>query len=151
MTEAATSLIAHLYSQGKLTTPRRENRKIRHRNEILKENEPASYVKELQIHRMTPKKHTTKSSESIPFSHSMPFQLGGENKTDQSETSLAISPQSHLTWHSGTKVVAPGYRISLFQKNLEAQKIEQQYGTAGNRYITASYSITFSSISKQDF
>jgi hypothetical protein len=27
-----------------LTTPRRENRKIRHENEIVKANEPAPYV-----------------------------------------------------------------------------------------------------------
>jgi hypothetical protein len=42
--EAAESLIAQLHSQGELTTPRRENRKIRHEIEILKENEPAPYV-----------------------------------------------------------------------------------------------------------
>jgi hypothetical protein len=35
---------AQLDSQGKLTTPRRENRKIQHENEILKTNEHASYV-----------------------------------------------------------------------------------------------------------
>jgi hypothetical protein len=44
MTEAAESLIAQLYSQGKLTTPRHENRNIQHKNEILKANEPAPYV-----------------------------------------------------------------------------------------------------------
>jgi hypothetical protein len=32
------------YNYPELTTPRRENRKIRHENEILKANEPASYV-----------------------------------------------------------------------------------------------------------
>jgi hypothetical protein len=42
--EAAESLIAQLHSQGKLITPRRENRKIRHEIEILKANEPAPYV-----------------------------------------------------------------------------------------------------------
>jgi hypothetical protein len=42
-TVAAESLIAQLYSQGKLTTPSRENRKIRHEIEILKANEHASY------------------------------------------------------------------------------------------------------------
>jgi hypothetical protein len=46
MTEAAESLIAQLYSQGKLTTPRHENRKIYiwHANKILKANEPTSDV-----------------------------------------------------------------------------------------------------------
>jgi hypothetical protein len=44
MTEAAESLIAQLYSQGKLTTPRRESKKILHTNKILKANEPTSYV-----------------------------------------------------------------------------------------------------------
>jgi hypothetical protein len=34
-TGAAKSLIAQLHSQGKLTTPRRENRKIQHENEIF--------------------------------------------------------------------------------------------------------------------
>jgi hypothetical protein len=43
-TEAAESLIAQLDSHGKLTTPRRKNRKIWHENEILKANEHASYV-----------------------------------------------------------------------------------------------------------
>jgi hypothetical protein len=60
-TIAAESLIAQLHSQGKLTTPRRENRKIRHEIKTLKANELAPYVKELQIYRMTPKKYTTKS------------------------------------------------------------------------------------------
>jgi hypothetical protein len=41
MKEAAESLIAQLYSQSKLTTPRRKNQKIRHENEILKANEPS--------------------------------------------------------------------------------------------------------------
>jgi hypothetical protein len=36
MTEAAESLIAQLYSHYKLTTQRRENKKIRHENKILK-------------------------------------------------------------------------------------------------------------------
>jgi hypothetical protein len=35
-TVAEESLIAQLHSQGKLTTPRRENRKIGHEIEILK-------------------------------------------------------------------------------------------------------------------
>jgi hypothetical protein len=43
-TVSAESLIAQLHSQGKLTTPSRENRKIRHKIEILKANEHASYV-----------------------------------------------------------------------------------------------------------
>jgi hypothetical protein len=38
-TGAAECLIAQLHSQGKLTTPRLENRKIRHEKEILKANE----------------------------------------------------------------------------------------------------------------
>jgi hypothetical protein len=36
--------IAQLHSQGKLITPRCENRKIRQEIEILKANEPAPYV-----------------------------------------------------------------------------------------------------------
>jgi hypothetical protein len=55
MTIAADSLISQLHWQGKLTTPRRENRKIQHENEILKANEPAPYVPELHIYRITPK------------------------------------------------------------------------------------------------
>jgi hypothetical protein len=43
-TVAAESLRAQLHSQGKLTTPRRENRKIRHELEILKAKEPAPVV-----------------------------------------------------------------------------------------------------------
>jgi hypothetical protein len=43
-TEAAESLVVQLNSHGILTTPRRENRKTRHENEILKPNEHASYV-----------------------------------------------------------------------------------------------------------
>jgi hypothetical protein len=38
-TGAAGSLIDQLQSKGKFTTPRRENQKIRHENEILKANE----------------------------------------------------------------------------------------------------------------
>jgi hypothetical protein len=40
MTIAAESLRAQLHSQYKLTTPRHENRKIRHENELLKAKEP---------------------------------------------------------------------------------------------------------------
>jgi hypothetical protein len=40
-TEAAESLIVQLYSQSKLATLRRENRKIRQEIEILQENEHA--------------------------------------------------------------------------------------------------------------
>jgi hypothetical protein len=43
-TLAAESQIAQLHSQGKLTTPRHENQKIRHEIETLKANEPTSYV-----------------------------------------------------------------------------------------------------------
>jgi hypothetical protein len=42
--EAAESLVAQLHSQGKLTTPRRENKKIRPEIEILKSKEPTPYV-----------------------------------------------------------------------------------------------------------
>jgi hypothetical protein len=68
-TLAAESVIAQLDSQGKLTTPRRENRKIRHENEISKANEQALYVWELQIYRLIPKKHICKSRETIPLTH----------------------------------------------------------------------------------
>jgi hypothetical protein len=44
ITVAAESLAAQLDSQGKHTTPRRENRKIRRENEIIKANEHASCV-----------------------------------------------------------------------------------------------------------
>jgi hypothetical protein len=53
--EAAESLTAQLHSQSKLTMPRRENRKIRHENEILKANEPAPYVEKLHFYRLIPK------------------------------------------------------------------------------------------------
>jgi menaquinone-dependent protoporphyrinogen IX oxidase len=50
--EAAESLIAQLHSQGKLTTLRRENRKIRHEIENLKANVVCSpHVYKLQIYR----------------------------------------------------------------------------------------------------
>jgi hypothetical protein len=48
-----------LYSQGKITTPRRKNRKIRHKYEILKVNEH-----ERQIYRLIPK---NKTCETIPL------------------------------------------------------------------------------------
>jgi transposase-like protein len=41
---AAESVRAQLPSQSKLTTPRRENRKIRHENELLKAKEPTPGV-----------------------------------------------------------------------------------------------------------
>jgi hypothetical protein len=41
---AAESPIAQLDSQSKLTTPRHENRKIRHENEIVKANQHPLYV-----------------------------------------------------------------------------------------------------------
>jgi hypothetical protein len=44
MTEAVESLIAQLYSQDKLTVPRRKNQKNQRKTEILKENEPAPNV-----------------------------------------------------------------------------------------------------------
>jgi hypothetical protein len=37
-----------------VSAPRRKNLKIRHENDILKANEPAPYVSELQRYRMTP-------------------------------------------------------------------------------------------------
>jgi hypothetical protein len=55
MTVAAESLRAQLHSQGKLTTPRPENRKIRHEIKILKAKEHAPHVSQLQIYKMTPK------------------------------------------------------------------------------------------------
>jgi hypothetical protein len=44
MTVAADRLEAQLHSQCKLTTPRHENQKIRHENELLKAKEPAPGV-----------------------------------------------------------------------------------------------------------
>jgi hypothetical protein len=44
MMVAADRLGAQLHSQCKLTTPRNENRKIRHENELLKAKEPAPDV-----------------------------------------------------------------------------------------------------------
>jgi hypothetical protein len=41
MVVAADRLGAQLHSQCKLTTPRHENKKIRHENELLKAKEPA--------------------------------------------------------------------------------------------------------------
>jgi hypothetical protein len=43
-TLAAESLRAQLHSQYKLTTPRHENRKIRHENKLLKAKEPTPDV-----------------------------------------------------------------------------------------------------------
>jgi hypothetical protein len=53
--ESAESLIAQLDSQGKLTTPRHENRKIRHENEFLKAKEHAPEGQKLKIYRLLPK------------------------------------------------------------------------------------------------
>jgi hypothetical protein len=50
MTKAAESLIAQLYSQVKLTTPRNENIKIRHEKNFFKANEHAPHVYTLQIY-----------------------------------------------------------------------------------------------------
>jgi hypothetical protein len=46
-----------VHSQGKLTTPRRKNRKTQYDNVFLKANEhaPYVYIYKLQIYRMTPK------------------------------------------------------------------------------------------------
>jgi hypothetical protein len=41
---AAESVTAQLHSQSKLTTPRHENREIRHENELLKAKEPTPGV-----------------------------------------------------------------------------------------------------------
>jgi hypothetical protein len=54
-TGAAESLIAQLHSQGKLTTPRGKNRRIRLENEILKANERLHKVLKLQFYRLIPK------------------------------------------------------------------------------------------------
>jgi hypothetical protein len=62
-----TGTICQLHSQSKLTKSRRENRNIRHENVILKVNEHAQNVLELQIYRKTHKKHATKSRETIPL------------------------------------------------------------------------------------
>jgi hypothetical protein len=53
--EAAERIIAQLHSQGKITTPRCENRKIRHEIKNLKANERLHKEYELKIYRMTPK------------------------------------------------------------------------------------------------
>jgi hypothetical protein len=66
MTVAAVSLRAQLHSQGKLTTPRHENRKIRHEIQILKENENAPHGYKLQIYGMTTKTYH-KISWNYPF------------------------------------------------------------------------------------
>jgi hypothetical protein len=50
MTVAAESLRAQLHSQGKLTTPRHENRKIRQEIETSKANEHAPHVYKIQIY-----------------------------------------------------------------------------------------------------
>jgi hypothetical protein len=65
MTVAAEILIAQLHSQ--LTTAWHENRKIRYENELLKAKEPTPDVYKCKIYRMTPKKNTTKSRETIPL------------------------------------------------------------------------------------
>jgi hypothetical protein len=49
------SLIAQLRAQSKLTTPRHENQKIRHENEILKVNEPTHVPTHVQIYQIIPK------------------------------------------------------------------------------------------------
>jgi hypothetical protein len=56
--EAAESLIAQLDSQSKLSTPRRKNRKIRHKNEILKAKEHAPKGQKLKVFRLVPKNIT---------------------------------------------------------------------------------------------
>jgi hypothetical protein len=62
---AEESLRAQLHSHGKLTTPRRENRKIRHENEILKANEHDPRLYKLQIYRYQKTYH--KCSWDYPF------------------------------------------------------------------------------------
>jgi hypothetical protein len=51
ISEAAERLITQLYSQSKLTAPRRENRKIRQENKIFKANEHAPVGQKLKIYR----------------------------------------------------------------------------------------------------
>jgi hypothetical protein len=55
MAVAAHRLGAQLHSQCKLTTPRHENKKIRHENELIKAKEPTPDVWKCKIYRMTPK------------------------------------------------------------------------------------------------
>jgi hypothetical protein len=52
-----------------LTKPRHENQKIQYENELLKAKEPTPYVFKCQIYRMTPKKHTMKSRDTIPLKY----------------------------------------------------------------------------------
>jgi hypothetical protein len=54
-TEAAESLIDQLYSQSKLATPRRENRKIQHEIEIFKANEHDPKGLQHKSYRLIPK------------------------------------------------------------------------------------------------
>jgi hypothetical protein len=51
---AAESLRAQLQSQGKLTKPRRENKKIPRENYILKANEHAPRLYKVQIYSLIP-------------------------------------------------------------------------------------------------
>jgi hypothetical protein len=65
---AAESLRAQLHSQGKLTTQRHENRKIRHENAIFTANEYAPACAQTSDLSFDTKKHTTKSRKIIPLS-----------------------------------------------------------------------------------
>jgi hypothetical protein len=69
MTDAAESLIAQLYSQGKFNARRRKNLKILHENKILKANEPALMRRNFRSTVLNDnKKHKTKSREITPLS-----------------------------------------------------------------------------------
>jgi hypothetical protein len=61
------SVIAQLYPHGKLTTPRCENQKIRHENEIFKANEHAPHGCKLQIYIERHQKTYHKISRDYSF------------------------------------------------------------------------------------
>jgi hypothetical protein len=69
-TVAAKSLISQLHPQGKLTTQKRKNWKIRHKNKILKANDHALNFKSIKGTSnisIDTKKHMCKSRENIPL------------------------------------------------------------------------------------
>jgi hypothetical protein len=72
---AAESLIAQLHSQGKLTTPRLENQKIRHENEILKANERLHKAWDLQLYRLIQKNICANLVRLSLYDVRMSFQL----------------------------------------------------------------------------
>jgi hypothetical protein len=70
-----------------LTTHRRENRKTRHKNEILRANEGSLCVETSDLSNDT-KKHTTKSRETIPLSFKLLLTLGavGEGAASRNDS-----------------------------------------------------------------